>query len=107
MKCAWPRCQCPERDRCRDKPGPIPLYPDEATIAVYVVGPKRAKEWPGIAAALERQGFPQVNPLFGGRYWPAVVKWMDQFNGVAESQSAPRTDGVEDMGSWKSQKRRA
>lgn len=85
----------------------MPLYPDEATIAAQVVGPKRAKDWPGIAAALERQGFPQVNPLFGGRYWPAVVKWMDQFNGVAESQTAPKADGVEDLGKWKSQRRRA
>ena len=85
----------------------VPLYPDERTLAALVVGQERAKEWTGIAAALERQGFPPINPLFGGRYWPAVRHWLDRFNGVSDSQAAPQADGVEDLKSWKSQRRRA
>lgn len=84
-----------------------PLYLPDPEIAKLVIGPGRSKEWPGIVQALERQGFPQASPLFGGRYWPAVRLWLDQFNGIADSQTAPTSDGVEDMGKWRSQKRRA
>src|SRR5580704_13380674 len=31
---------------------------------------------------LDREGFPKANPLFKGRYWPAVVAWLDEHNGV-------------------------
>lgn len=86
---------------------PSPLYLPDNEIAALVIGKARAKEWPGIVAALERQGFPPTNPLFGGRYWPAVRLWLDQFNGVSESRAAPQTDGVEDMSRWKRQPRRA
>ena len=52
----------------------MPLFPDEATIAVAVLGPKRAKDWPRIAKFLEdKKGLPRVDELMGGRYWPAVV----------------------------------
>jgi hypothetical protein len=48
-----------------------PLYPDEAEIARRVLG-ERAQEWPGKAAVLERDGLPKIDPLMGGRFWPAV-----------------------------------
>jgi hypothetical protein len=38
----------------------MPLYPDEAAIAAAVLGTKRAKEWPRIAAHLEaKHGLPR------------------------------------------------
>src|SRR5262249_8429825 len=38
--------------------------------------------------ALERQGFPRKQPLFGNRrYWPAVRHFLDVINGLAERQS--------------------
>jgi hypothetical protein len=56
---------------------PIPLYPDEATIAVAVLGSKRAKKWPRIATYLEdKHGLPRVDELMGGRFWPAVVAYF-------------------------------
>ncbi|ACL58155.1 conserved hypothetical protein [Methylobacterium nodulans ORS 2060] len=39
---------------------PSCLYPDEAEIARAVLGPGRAKAWPGLAVVLERGGFPAL-----------------------------------------------
>lgn len=50
--------------------GPIEpscLFPDEAEIAQFVIGPKRAKVWARLA--LERSSLPHVDVMFGGRYW--------------------------------------
>ncbi len=84
-----------------------PLYMADDAIAARVIGRERVREWPGIVAALERQGFPPANPLFGGRYWPAVRVWLDRFNGISDSQAAPMADGVEDMTQWQKATRRA
>ena len=64
----------------RDK---IPLYPDEDTIARQVVGPKRAREWPDKARYLEdKEGFPRIDVLMGGRFWPAVVEYFRARHGL-------------------------
>jgi hypothetical protein len=59
-----------------------PLYPDEAEIARRVLG-KRAREWPGKAVLLERDGLPKIDPLMGGRFWPAVRRWFLDRHGLA------------------------
>ena len=58
-----------------------PLYPDEAEIARRVLG-GRAQEWPGKAAVLERDGLPKIDPLMGGRFWPAVRQWFLDRHGL-------------------------
>jgi hypothetical protein len=58
-----------------------PLYPDEAEIARRVLG-ERAQEWPGKAAVLERDGLPKIDPLMGGRFWPAVRQWFLDRHGL-------------------------
>jgi hypothetical protein len=61
----------------------MPLYPDEAAIAVAVLGPKRAKDWPRIAQHLEdKHGLPPVDPEIGGRFWPAVVAYFRMRHGM-------------------------
>jgi hypothetical protein len=56
----------------------MPLFPDEATIALAVLGPKRAKDWPHIAKFLEdKHAFPRVDKLMGGRYWLAAASCVD------------------------------
>jgi hypothetical protein len=60
----------------------VTLYVSEKEIALEVLGPDRASEWRGIATILERNGFPKVDPLFGGRYMPAVRAWLDAYNRV-------------------------
>lgn len=57
----------------------IPLYPDEATIAKEVLGPKRAKDWPSLAKFLEdKEGLPPIDKQMGGRFWPAVDAYFRQ-----------------------------
>src|SRR5215469_2291859 len=63
-----------------------PLYPDEAEIARRVLG-DRAREWRGKVAVLERDGLPKVDPLMGGRFWPAVRQWFLDRHGVAARPS--------------------
>ena len=53
----------------------MPLYPDEATIAAQVVGPKRAKDWPGIAAAFwsgRRKRPPIATGRPSGCFWQTI-----------------------------------
>jgi hypothetical protein len=35
-----------------------------------------------IAELLEKDGLPRIAPLFGMRYWPAIKKWLDDYNDV-------------------------
>jgi hypothetical protein len=59
-----------------------PLYPDEAEIARPVLG-EGAQEWPGKATVLERDGLPKIDPLMGGRFWPALRQWFLDRHGLA------------------------
>jgi hypothetical protein len=61
----------------------MPLYPDEAAIAVAVLGPKRAKDWSRIAAHLEaKHGLPPVDAEMGGRFGPAVIAYFRSRHGL-------------------------
>src|SRR5262245_58120801 len=58
--------------------------------------------WNRFRAALkvwERDGFPRVVSLTGGRYWRAVVAWLDSHYGAHETSPAEEVeDGPEDFG---------
>jgi hypothetical protein len=55
----------------KPRPEPSCQYPDDAELARVLLG-DRAKRWPEIVVIEERHGFPRLDPLYGGRYWPAV-----------------------------------
>ncbi|MBY0300079.1 MAG: hypothetical protein K2X71_29260 [Methylobacterium sp.] len=76
----------PRRRRSQDRLtfDGLPLYPDEAEIARAVLGSNRAKAWTGLAVVLERGGLPRIDPLFGGRYWPAVKAFLDRRHHVGD-----------------------
>lgn len=76
-------------------PSPMPLYPDERRIAQEILPPDKVSSWGGIAAVLERKGLPTVDPLFGGRYWPAVKAYFDRRHGVSDVTPTTRPDGEE------------
>jgi hypothetical protein len=58
------------------------LFPTEAELAVLVLG-KRAKEWPAKAKFLtDKEGLPPIDPIMGGRFWPAVVEYFRIRQGV-------------------------
>ena len=68
----------------------MPLYPSEADIAVLVLGPKRAKDWPHIAAHLEaKHGLPPVDAEMGGRFWPAVRQYFHTRHGMHVDGAPP------------------
>jgi len=50
------------------------LFPCEAEIARRLSQSER--RWRGIARQLEREGLPKIDPLMGGRFWPAVVDFF-------------------------------
>lgn len=79
----------------KDTKGQLPLYPTEDQIAGAVLPPSKAKDWDGIAAVLERRGFPQIDPLLGGRYWPAVKAFLDRRHGLTDATPANAADGEE------------
>jgi hypothetical protein len=59
------------------EPAPSCLYPGEAELARVILGENHAR-WHEIATREEGVGLPRVDPLFGGRYWPAVKAYLDK-----------------------------
>lgn len=70
------------------------LYPSDEEIADRVLG-GRAREWGAVAILLEREGLPRVDPLMGGRYWPAVRAFLDRRHGLRGGTVPPMPDGLE------------
>lgn len=70
----------------------LPLYPSEDDIALAVLGPGKARTWPGLAVVLERLGLPRIDPQFGGRYWPAVKAFLDRRHHVHHHSSPSEVD---------------
>jgi hypothetical protein len=67
----------------------MPLYPSEAEVAVAVLGQKRAHLWPSIAEHDEQKlGLPKIDPVKGGRYWPAVERFYDKINHLDDRASS-------------------
>jgi hypothetical protein len=66
------------------------LYPSEATLARRVLG-DRAGDWPAKAVLLEREGLPKIDPLMGGRFWPAMKRWFLGRHGLAPNPDAAAT----------------
>ena len=56
------------------------LFPCEAEIARRLSQP--AHDWATQAMVLEREGLPRIDPLFGARYWPAVVEFLNRRSGL-------------------------
>lgn len=71
-----------------------PLYMSEADIAVRVLGDD-AKRWPDIAAILEREGLPRIDPITGRRFRPAVEAFLLRRHGVTQGFVPSQADGVE------------
>lgn len=87
---------------------PSSLFPDEKEIGRLVLGP-RAAIWPGVAGVWEKAGLPRIDPLTGGRYWPAVERFLDSRYGMADPPSgaadAPENPNYDK--DWKKRWRRA
>jgi hypothetical protein len=56
------------------------LFPCEAEIARRLS--QSEKRWRQIVRQLEREGLPKIDPVMGGRFWPAVVAFFGARYGV-------------------------
>jgi hypothetical protein len=55
----------------------------------------------------ERRGFPQFRKSWGGRYWPAVLRWLNDDNGITDHGTAgDAQDGPESFDAAPRQKTR-
>lgn len=72
----------------------IGLFPSETEIARRLSQDPRT--WAQKAKILERDGLPPVDPMMGGRYWPAVQAYWDRRYGLA-SIGAFAMDGRENF----------
>jgi hypothetical protein len=85
---------------------------DQPTASLFIddrelrrrINPKLG--WDKFRAAVRRaeqtrsiggRDFPRVSALWGGRYWPAVVAYLDDQNGVGEYDVGRTEDGPEDF----------
>lgn len=69
----------------------LPLFADEKSLSDAVLGRGKYTHWRAVVPLLERRGFPTIDGLMGGRYWPAVKAFFDrEYNIRGASQvSAP------------------
>ncbi len=68
------------------------LFPNESEIARRLS--QNPLEWPAKAIVLERHGLPRIDPLMGGRYWPAVQAYWHRRYGLS-SIEVHQPDGKE------------
>jgi hypothetical protein len=54
------------------------------------------RDWPAKALVLERDGLPRIDPVMGGRYWPAVRMWFHRRYGLGSLQPF-QPDGEENL----------
>jgi len=76
------------------KQGDATLYKPEAEIAELVLG-AGARKWPAIAAVLEREGLPRIDPMTGMRFWPSVKSFLFRRHGLVDAAVPAQTDGAE------------
>jgi hypothetical protein len=74
------------------------LFPRESEIARMFSQDPAA--WASKVLILEREGFPPVHPLMGGRYWPACTAWWNGQYGLS-SVEVSQPDGGEDLDALK------
>jgi hypothetical protein len=70
------------------------LFLDEAEVARRLG--QQPSEWKAKATVLERHGLPPIDPLMGGRYWPAVRAFFDRRYGISNTMPMP-VDGEENL----------
>jgi hypothetical protein len=70
------------------------LFPSEPEIARRLSQDPVA--WRAKAAVLERDGLPRVDPIMGGRYWPAVEAYWNKRYGLSTVEVS-QPDGGENL----------
>ena len=80
----------------------LPLFATDKELAIAIVGKERAAMWiKATIPALERKGFPRIDPLHDGRPVPLVQRFYDNYFGITAGFNAATPDGEERLGTWK------
>jgi hypothetical protein len=75
------------------------LFPCEAEIARRLS--QEPHEWAAKAVILERHGLPRIDPMMGGRFWPAVLQFWNQRYGLTRIEVF-QPDGGENLDALRS-----
>lgn len=81
----------------RNKPAAVRrqgLFPCEDEIARRLS--QDPKEWRAKVKVLERDGLPQIDPVMGGRFWPAVCAYFQRRYGLTTIETS-QPDGEENL----------
>lgn len=78
----------------KERIGSSGLFPREDEVARRLS--QSPTEWRAKAIILEREGLPRIDPLMGGRYWPAVLAWWNRRYGISKIELS-QPDGGEDL----------
>ncbi|MDX3805283.1 MAG: hypothetical protein QHC89_02530 [Bosea sp. (in: a-proteobacteria)] len=70
------------------------LFPCEEEVARRLSQDLRS--WRAKAVVLERDGMPRIDPVMGGRYWPAIEAYFNRRYGIASSTPSA-LDGMENL----------
>jgi hypothetical protein len=85
----------------------LPLFASDTEIAAAVVGQAGADYYrKAIIPALERSGFPGVDPLHNGRPVPLVKRFYAAYLGITAGITVAKPDGEERFGAWRRRKPR-
>jgi hypothetical protein len=85
----------------------LPLYATDDQLARAIVGIGRVKAWQHFVSIYEHHGMPKLHHILGGRYVPAVKKFLDIHEGVASSENTlPARDGHDDLSVWNTRRGR-
>ncbi len=85
----------------------LPLFATDREIAIAVVGKERASMYVKVVIpALERQGFPRIDPLHDGRPVLLVRRFYEGYLGITAGFNVAAPDGEERLGQWKKSARR-
>lgn len=76
------------------KPHDQCLFKTETEIATLLG--QSVGDWQAKSVVLERNGLPRIDPLMGGRYWPAVKQFFDRCHGVSNI-GVRQLDGKENV----------
>jgi hypothetical protein len=79
----------------------LPLFADERSLSDAVLGRGKYTHWRAVVPLLERRGFPTIDGLMGGRYWPAVKAFFDREYNLDAAHPIAARDGQEALGTWK------
>ena len=93
----------PSKEKARRKPRKLAhhqgLFPCEDEIARRLS--QEPRDWRAKAIILERSGLPRVDPLMGGRFWPAVEAFFNNRYGLSVNgrvqQLPSQPDGPENL----------